>query len=113
MLACNSTNSPISVQVVLIVSDQVHVPALWEISFQENGFTTLLEPPENALHACSVVDPALTIVDTSLSHRKRLAFCSNLRAIASGPIILLVSDYNSNQMADIYNLLMEIITILT
>ena len=104
MFAWKSTNSPTTVQVVLIVSDQVDVPVVWEISFQEKGFTTLLETPENALHTCSVVDPALTVVDTNLPHGKRLVFCSDLRAVATGPILLLVSDYNGNQMTDIYNI---------
>ena len=104
MIAWKSINPTTTVQVILIVSDQVDVPALWEASFQEKGFTTLLETPENATHTCSVVDPALIVVDTNLPHGKRLVFCSDLRAVATGPILLLVSDYHGNQVTDIYNI---------
>ena len=104
MFASRSTISPTTVQVVLLISDQADNSLLWESSFQEKGFTTVCERPENALQICRVVDPALTVVDTNLPHAKRLEFCSNLRAVASGPILLLVPDYNGKQMNDIYNI---------
>ena len=103
MFAWKPTISPNTVQVVLFISDQTDAPVLWEASFQEKGFTTVRETPQNALHTCKAVDPALNIIDTSLTHAKRLEFCSKLRAIASGPILLLVPDYDGKQMADIYN----------
>ena len=104
MLTWKSTVSPTTVQVVLIISDQADTPSLWETTFQEKGFTTVHETHENALNTCRIVDPALVVIDTHLPHAKRLEFCSKLRAIASGSILLLVSDYNSSQMADIYNI---------
>jgi DNA-binding response OmpR family regulator len=104
MVAFNPTIPPTAIQVVLIISDQAGTPIPWETTFQEKGFTTICDTPENALHTCKVVDPALTVVDTNLPHTKRLEFCSKLRTIASGPILLLVSDYNGNQMSDIYNI---------
>ena len=104
MFAWKSTISPTTVQVVLIISDQADTPVLWEISFEENGFTTILDTPENALQTCRVINPTITIVDTCFPHAKRLVFCSELRSIASGPILLLVPDYNGNQMIDIYNI---------
>jgi DNA-binding response OmpR family regulator len=99
-----STISPTTVQVVLIISDQADIPLLWEATFREKGFTTIHETHENALKTCRIVDPALVVIDTHLSHAQRLEFCSQLRASASGPILLLVSDYNSSQMAEIFNL---------
>lgn len=104
MLTWNSTISPAIVQVVLIISDQADIPLLWETAFQEKGFTTIHETHENALKTCRVIDPALVILDTHLSHSKRLEFCSKLRAVASGPILLLVPDYNCSQMVEIYNI---------
>jgi DNA-binding response OmpR family regulator len=104
MLTWKSTISPKTVQVVLIIADQADTPSLWETTFQEKGFTTVHETHENALKTCRIVDPALVVIDTHLLHTKRLEFCSKLRAIASGPILLLVPDYNSTQMADIYNI---------
>ena len=104
MLTWKSTISPKTVQVVLIIADQADTPSLWETTFQEKGFTTVHETHENALKTCRIVDPALVVIDTHLLHTKRLEFCSKLRAIASGPILLLIPDYNSTQMADIYNI---------
>jgi DNA-binding response OmpR family regulator len=104
MLTWNSTISPTTVQVVLIVSDQADTPLLWETPFQEKGFTTVHETYENAIKTCKIVDPALVVIDTHLPHAKRLEFCSKLRAVASGPILLLVSEYNSSQVVDIYNI---------
>jgi DNA-binding response OmpR family regulator len=103
MLTLKSTISPSTVQVVMIISDQGDTPLLWETPFQEKGFTTVHETQENALKTCRVVDPALVVIDTHLPHAKKLEFCSNLRAVVSGTILLLVSDYNSSQMVDIYN----------
>lgn len=103
MLTWKSTTSPTTVQVVLIISDQADAPSLWKTTFQEKGFTTVHETQENALKTCRIVDPALIVVDTHVPHAKRLDFCSKLRAVASGPILLLVQDYNSSQMVDIYN----------
>jgi DNA-binding response OmpR family regulator len=103
MLTWKSLTSQTTVQVVLIISDQPDTTALWETSFQEKGFTTVCEAYENALQTCRVVDPALIVIDTYLPHATRLEFCSELRAVATGPILLLVSDYNGNHMLDFYN----------
>jgi DNA-binding response OmpR family regulator len=103
MLTWKSKIAPTTVQVVLIISDQADTPSLWEIPFQEKGFTTVHETHENALGTCKVINPALVIVDTHLPHAQRLEFCSKLRTAVSGPILLLVPDYISSQMADIYN----------
>lgn len=103
MLTWKSLTSQTSVQVVLIISDQPDATTLWEISFQEKGFTTVFETYENALQTCRVIDPALIVIDTYLPHTKRLELCSELRAVASGPILLLVSDCDGNHMLDFYN----------
>jgi DNA-binding response OmpR family regulator len=104
MYAWNPILSPSTVQVVLLVSDQMNNPILWESSFQDKGFITVCDTPENALHTCKVVDPTLIIVDTNLPHEERLEFCTILRTVTSGPILLLVTNYDSEQMADIYNI---------
>jgi DNA-binding response OmpR family regulator len=103
MLAWKSTISPTTVRAVLIVSDQTDIPSLWETTFQEKGFTTVRETHKNALETCRVVAPALVVLDTQLPQESRLELCSELRTITSGPILLLVPDYDSSQMADIYN----------
>lgn len=103
MFVSKLTNSPKAVRVVLFILDQNDAPGLWETTFQEKGFTTVREKPDNALQTCRVVGPALTVVDVNLTHEKRLAFCSKLRSVASGPIILLVPDYDGNKLNDIYD----------
>ncbi len=104
MFVSKPTNSPKVVQVVLFILDQNDAPGLWETTFQDKGFTTVREKPENALQTCRVIGPVLSVVDTSLTHEKRLAFCSQLRSVASGPIILLVPDYDGIKMKDIYDI---------
>jgi len=104
MLTWKSTVSPTVVQVVLIISDQPDTTRLWETLFKDKGFTTVREAHQNAFQTCKIVDPALVIIDTNLPHAKRLEFCAKLRSITTGPILLLVSDYNGNQMIDIYNI---------
>ena len=94
--------SPTSTQVVLIVSDPNNGSGRWETLLQQKGYVTFQETQENALQTCKVVDPALIVIDTHLPHAKRLALCSKIRAISSRPIILLVPDDKSNEMADIY-----------
>ena len=104
MFVSKLTNSPKAVQVVLFILDQNDAPGLWETTFQDKGFTTVREKPENALQTCRVVGPVLSVVDTNLPHEKCLAFCSQLRSVASGPIILLVPDYNGIKLKDIYDI---------
>lgn len=103
MLTWKATTPPKSIQIVLIISDQADIPLLCDTIFQEKGFTAVHETQENALKTCRIVDPALIIMDTQLSHAQRLELCSELRAATSAPILLLVSDLNSSQMADIFN----------
>ncbi|MGB7874206.1 MAG: hypothetical protein WBL25_07470 [Anaerolineales bacterium] len=104
MLASGQTISPTTVQVVLLILDQNDASGLWETTFQEKGFTTVREMPENAFQTCRVVDPVLNVVDIELTHEKRLAFCSKLRSVASGPIILLIPDYHGIKLNDIYDI---------
>ena len=104
MLTWKSRLSPTTVQIILIISNQTDTHLEWETTFREKGFTTIHETYEHALKTCRIVDPALVVIDMHLPHAKRLEFCSNVRAVASGPILLLVANYNSNQIADIYNI---------
>ena len=104
MLTWKSTVSPTTVQVVMIISDQPDTTRLWETLFKEKGFITVREAHQNAFQTCKIVDPALVVIDTHLPHTQRLEFCTKLRSIVTGPILLLVPDYNGNQMIDIYNI---------
>lgn len=104
MLISAPKNSPRFIQVVLFILDQNDNSSLCVPAFQEKGFTTVCEKPENALQTCRVVDPALNVVDVNLTHKNRLAFCSSLRSIASGPILLLVPNYDSIKINEMYEI---------
>lgn len=107
MLTWNSTISPAIAQVVLLISDHAVPPVVWVDTFREKGFTPVHETCENALKTCRIVDPALVVIDIDLPHTKRLEFCSKLRYVASCPILLLVPDYNSSQIADLFKVGVE------
>lgn len=104
MFVPKPTNSLRAVQVVLFILDQSIISGTWETIFQDKGFTTIREEPEDALQTCRVVDPAITVVDINLAHEKCLTFCSQLRTVASGPILLLVPDYDGIKLKDIYDI---------
>jgi len=95
--------SNVSTQVVLIISDSNDVSRRWESLLKQKGYTTVQETYENAVQTCWVVDPALIVIDTQLPHADRLVLCSRLRSISSRPIILLVPDYKSKDMTEIYS----------
>lgn len=103
MFTRKANYSNTSTQVVLIVSDSNDVSRQWEYLLKQKGYTTVQETYENALQTCWVVDPALIVIDTRLPHADRLVLCSKLRSISSKPIILLVPDYKSKDMSDVYS----------
>ena len=103
MLTWKPNHPHTSAQVVLIISDPNKVSERWETMLHQKGYATVQETHKNALQTCRVVDPALIVIDTYLSHAERLMLCSKIRAISTKPIILLVPDYKSNDMADIYS----------
>jgi DNA-binding response OmpR family regulator len=103
MLTWKANYPHTSAQVVLIISDLNDVSERWETLLQQKGYTTVQETHENALQTCRVIDPALIVIDTNLPHADRLMFCSKIRAISTKPIILLVPDYKSNDMDEIYS----------
>lgn len=89
--------------VVLTVSDRDNVSSFWELLLQQRGCLIIQEGHKNASKTCKVVDPSLIVIDSHLPHTERLELCSALRATSSAPIILLVPDYNSEQMIEVYN----------
>ncbi|MGD8402487.1 MAG: hypothetical protein PVJ21_02425 [Anaerolineales bacterium] len=104
MFVSKLTTPKKTVQIVLFILDQNNASEMWETAFQEKGFTTVREEPENALQTCRVVDPVLSVVNTDLTHDKCLSFCSQLRSVTSGLIFLLVPDYDGIKLKDIYDI---------
>ena len=103
MLTWKSTYVPTPVRVVLAFSDQNNVSAKSEALLQQKGCVIIQEKPQYAFETCHVIDPALIVIDTHLSHIERLVLCSKLRTISSKPIILLVDESISSHMIDFYN----------
>ena len=92
------------VQVILVISDLGEPSKLWTSALQQKGYTTIHETVEHAQQTCKVVAPDVIVIDIEMSHVRRLALCSKLRAISHEPIILLVSDCKGSEMVDIYNI---------
>ena len=103
MLIFNTSYSPIPAQFVLVVSDQDSVSDSWNLLLQQKGCVIIQENHKNAAQTCKVVDPAVIVIDMHFSPSERLALCSELRTISSEPIILLVPEYDSSHIVDIYN----------
>lgn len=103
MFTRKNNYSNTSTQVVLIISDSNDISRQWESLLKQKGYTTVQETYENAVQTCWIVDPALIVIDTHLPHADRLVLCSRLRSVSSRPIILLVPDYKSKDMTDIYS----------
>ncbi len=103
MLTWKTAYSPLPLKIVLIVSDQENVSALWELLLQQKGCVIIQENRENASQTCKVVAPALIVIDTQLPHTEQLMLCSELRATSSEPIILLVPEYDSSHIVDSYS----------
>ena len=102
-LTWESKHAPTPSEVVLIVSDQDRSSELWVTLFRQKGFTIVQETPENALQTCKVVDPALIVISSYISHEKRIALCKNLRTLTAEPIFLLVTNCDSTQIIEFYN----------
>src|SRR5262249_14639876 len=77
---------------VLIVSDQLHVSAVWETLFSQRNCIVLSESNvPNALQSARLVAPSLILVDMQLSKAERTDLIKRLREASRGPILMLVS----------------------
>lgn len=92
MVAWKTEVDTLPLHTVLIVSDQLHVSAVWETLFSQRDCIVLSESNiPNALQSARLVSPSLMLVDMQVSKAERAGLIQGLREASRGPILLLVS----------------------
>ena len=92
MVAWKTEVDTLPLHTVLIVSDQLHVVAVWETLFSQRDCIVLSESTlPNALQTAKLVSPSLMLVDMQISNAERARLIDGLRQNSRGPILLLVS----------------------
>ena len=92
MCAWKTEADTLPLHTVLIVSDQLHVVAVWETLFSQRDCIVLSEYTiPNALQSAKLVSPSLILVDMQVSKTERAELIHGLREASRGPILLLVS----------------------
>ena len=92
MVAWKTNVDTLPLHTVLIVSDQLHIVAVWETLFSQRNCIVLSESNiYNALQTARLVAPSLMLVDMQLSKSERTTLLSGLRQSSRGPILMLVS----------------------
>jgi two-component system KDP operon response regulator KdpE len=92
MVAWKTEIDTLPLHTVLIVSDQLHLVAVWETLFSQRNCIVLSESTvPNALQSARLVAPSLMLVDMQISKEERTDLIDRLRKTSHGPILLLVS----------------------
>src|SRR5262245_40467402 len=92
MVAWKTEVDTLPLHTVLIVSDQLHLVAVWETLFSQRDCIVLSEASiPNALQTAKLVAPSLMLIDMQLSNSERTRLIDGLRQSSRGPILLLVS----------------------
>jgi len=92
MVAWKTELDTLPLHTVLIVSDQLHLVAVWETLFSQRNCIVLSESSvSTALQSARLVAPSLILVDMQLSKTQRVDLIVGLRKASRGPILLLVS----------------------
>jgi len=92
MVAWKTDIDTLPLHTVLIVSDQLHIVAVWETLFSQRNCIVLSESNiHNALQSARLVAPSLMLVDMQLSKSERTTLLSGLRQSSRGPILMLVT----------------------
>ena len=92
MVAWKTDVDTLPLHTVLIVSDQLHVVAVWETLFSQRDCIVLSETSvPNALQTAKLVSPSLILIDMQLSNTERARLIDGLRQTSRGPILLLIS----------------------
>jgi DNA-binding response OmpR family regulator len=92
MVAWKTEVDTLPLHTVLIVSDQLHVVAVWETLFSQRNCIVLSESSvPNALQSARLVAPSLMLVDMQLPKAGQADLIHGLREASRGPILMLVS----------------------
>jgi len=89
--------------VIMVVTDKPESFTRFEIAFQGRDCAVIYEIPKHASQTQHVIAPALVIIDAVLSHAGRVELCAQLHARSKCPILVLLSEYDSDQVIDVYN----------
>jgi two-component system, OmpR family, response regulator len=92
MVAWKSDVDTLPLHTVLIISDQLHMAAVWETLFSQRDCIVLSETSvPNALQTAKLVAPSLMLIDMQLSNTERAKLIDGLRQTGRGPVLLLIS----------------------
>ena len=92
MVAWKTEVDTLPLHTVLIISDQLHLVAVWETLFSQRDCIVLSESTvPNALQTAKLLAPSLMLVDLQLSNTERTKLIEGLRQNSRGPILLLVA----------------------
>ena len=92
MVAWKTEVDTLPLHTVLIVSDQLHLVAVWETLFSQRDCIVLCESTvPNALQSAKLLSPSLMLIDMQVSNTERTRLIHGLRQNSRGPILLLVS----------------------
>jgi len=101
MVAWKTNVDTLPLHTVLIVSDQLHIVAVWETLFSQRNCIVLCESNiYNALQTARLVAPSLMLLDMQLSKSERATLLSGLRQSSHGPILMLVSAATVQEVAE-------------
>ena len=90
-------------RIVMLVTDSLETAVMCKGTFQNSGCELICESPIYAIQTQAVLGAALVIIDANLSHINRIQLCAELRGKSTCPILMLVPEYNGNQVIDVYN----------
>jgi DNA-binding response OmpR family regulator len=101
MVAWKTEADTLPLHTVLIVSDQLHLVAVWETLFSERNCIVLSESTvPNALQSARLVAPSLMLVDMQLSKTERADLIHGLREASRGPILLLIAAETAQEVVE-------------
>ena len=101
MVAWKTEVDTLPLHTVLIVSDQLHLVAVWEILFSQRNCIVLSESTiPNALQSARLVSPSLMLVDMQTTEDERAGLIEGLRKSSHGPILMLISADTVQEVVD-------------
>jgi two-component system KDP operon response regulator KdpE len=101
MVAWKTEVDTLPLHTVLIVSDQLHLVAVWEILFSQRNCIVLSESTiPNALQSARLVSPSLMLVDMQTTKEQRAGLIEGLRKSSHGPILMLISADTVQEVVD-------------
>jgi len=103
MTAWKTTDNLNKTQIVLLVSRDAKMAAVWDMAFKQKGYYVIHEKtPRHALQAARLLSPSLVIVDLDLTQPERLSLCKELRPMTSCALLMLAPNVNDDEISEYY-----------